>query len=34
MRCGKRFRVKPGHTVELADIDRGFQSTLEGEAAA
>jgi len=32
--AAKDIGVKPGHTVELADIDPGFESTLEGEAAA
>ena len=34
MRYSKRFRVKPGHKVKLADIDPGFHSTHEDEAAA
>src|SRR5260370_19900883 len=34
MRYRKRFRVKPGHKVKLADIDPDFHSTHEDEAAA
>ena len=34
MRYSKRFRVEPGHKVKLADIDPGFHSTHEDEAAA
>jgi len=34
MRYSKRFRVRPGHKVKLADIDPGFHSTHEDEAAA
>jgi PPK2 family polyphosphate:nucleotide phosphotransferase len=34
MRYSKRFRVKPGHKVKLADIDPGFHSTHEDDAAA
>ncbi len=34
MRYSKRFRVKPGHKVKLADFDPGFHSTHEDEAAA
>jgi PPK2 family polyphosphate:nucleotide phosphotransferase len=34
VRYSKRFRVKPGHKVKLADIDPDFHSTHEDEAAA
>src|SRR6266851_10204872 len=34
MRYSKRFRVKPGQKVKLADIDPDFHSTHDDEAAA
>src|SRR5580700_10508331 len=34
MNYSKRFRVKPGGRVKLADFDPGFRDKHEGESAA